>query len=220
MEQLIFKAWVTDVFDRLWESTYRNAFKENFREPNLKKARIETDVLGDLRKVRNDLIHNKGVSNESASCDVLHWFSSEEKMVLRIGHVFDFLNQMGWIPNGLQELPGKGVFLWLPFSQESELREETPALVSVRPLIFEPDEFQYRYCASVVFEDGICARICFYQPKGVQMTDEQWNTMRVRENQELYVPPNTRVSAEEIYTAGFQELIQGPGIYSPPFKIR
>lgn len=141
-------------------------------------------------------------------------------MILGLGHVFDFLNHTGLIPNGFQEISEKGVFLWFAFSQESDLTEGAPALVSVRPLIFEPDEFQYRYCASVVFEDGICARLCFYQSKGVKMMDEQWNSMRVRDIRELCVPQNTTVSAEEMYGVSFQASTHGPGIYSPPFKIR
>ncbi len=219
MEQLIFKAWVTDVYDRLWEGTYRNKLREEFQTPNRRKPRMEANVLGDFKNVRHDLIHNKSIAKDSATCEVLHWFKKGEHMSMRMGHVFDFLNQMAMIPDLARPIHGDGTVLWLPDSTTYGSSEVIPALVSVRPLIFETEEFQYRYCASIVFEDGVFAKIPFEFAEHSKITDDQWVSIRIIEDKELFIPPDAKISSVQLYQTSFGPTMKGPGNYTPPLRL-
>ena len=52
-EQLAFKGWVEEVF-QLWEAEYRNELQ---RVLSPEATRPSSDPLGDLRLIRNDLVH-------------------------------------------------------------------------------------------------------------------------------------------------------------------
>lgn len=156
MEQTAFKGWVAEVW-YLWESSYRNQLRHDNREmPGAIRPRHQ--VLGDLRHLRNDLFHN-GIAKrgEAGNCEVLRWFSEGERMHIRVRHIFDFLNQMGWLdentPHVISE-PGKAS-TWR-MDREVEPEGPTPALISVRPFV-DPlqNDPRYRYGASVAFENGV-----------------------------------------------------------------
>lgn len=219
IEQLAFKSWVTDVYDSIWEGTYRNKLRKAFRNTTSRKVPMETDPLGDLRLIRNDLIHNKSIGNECAKCKILKWFGREEQMQLRVGHVLDFLNQMGWIGSNRPIATGNRVIMWSPPPEEVTPSEQAPSIVSVRPLIYEPEQFQYRYCASVVFGDGFFVKVPFELHDGTEMTDKRWRSMRTDSNGDLSVPPEVIVSARQLYTRSFESIMEGPGTYSPAFRI-
>ena len=96
-EQLAFKGWVEEVYNHIWEAKYRNSFGEGFEGDDL--IRPEADAWGDLGYVRNDLIHNSGVasSKETGRCKLLKWFKPNDRIVLGMRHVLDFLNQVGFM---------------------------------------------------------------------------------------------------------------------------
>ena len=219
LEQLAFKAWVTEVYDRLWEGTYRNRLRKVFRAIASRKIRMETDPMGDLRRIRNDLIHNKSIGKECARCKILRWFKRGEHMQLRLGHILDFLNQMGCLERNSYRVIGDRMILWCPPLEHLTPSEEAPRLVSVRPLIYESEEFQYRYCASIVFEDGYFAQIVFDPHESMKLTDNQWRNMGIDSNGDLCIPHNTTVSAMQLYARCFGSRIEGPGMYSPAFRI-
>ena len=232
MEQIVFRGWVSEVYDR-WESHYRTQLKHETRDlPGAIRPRQQ--VLGDLRHIRNNLLHN-GIARrgEAASCEVLRWFTKGERIQVRMRHVFDFLNQMGWLTEGpsvsLEE--GEKTSGWY-IDREGEPEEPTPALISVRPL-FEPEEpdSRYRYGASVVFENGVFGvtpielQVKDSTHKWMKMTvDERrdlWMKMTVDERGDLYVPSFRTIAAVDLYRSYLKgEKRTGPGIWQPPVRFR
>jgi hypothetical protein len=66
-------AWITLVFGR-WEDDYRHRFAKDM---GCSHGEVKCDAMGDLRYLRNDVTHNKGVATRewSGRCVLLHdWF--------------------------------------------------------------------------------------------------------------------------------------------------
>ena len=159
-EQLAFKGWVEQVYC-LWESRFRNELKGSFRGPGI--IRPEGDPIGDFRHIRNDLIHN-GVASEgeSGKCTVLTWFKPGERIVLGMRHVFDFLNQMGFMtkmPGFLDNGPAAAWTLY-PGMEKDLAGRPVPRLVSLRTSMDkELDDGSSWHVVSVVFENGVFVNI-------------------------------------------------------------
>ena len=226
MEQAVFKGWVSDVWD-LWESRYRTQLKHDIRElPGAIRPRQQ--VLGDLRHIRNNLLHN-GIAKrgEAADCEILRWFSDGEGMQVRLRHVIDFLNQMGWLhEDSFASAEQRRASIWR-IDREGSPGEPTPALVSVRPLV-DPQEqdLRYRYAASVAFEDGVFGTTPMgpeNEETGAQTKDRtrKWMKMTVNEEGDLYVPDLGSVPAAKLYRGHLKgEKLPGPGIWKPWVQFR
>ena len=227
MEQTAFKGWVAEVYD-LWESRYRTQLRHNTRElPG--SIRPRQQVLGDMRHIRNNLLHN-GIAKrgEAGSCEILQWFSEGERMHVRLRHVIDFLNQMGWLhQNSFTVIAEQGKASSWSIYKEGEPEEPTPALISVRPFV-DPlgHDPRYRYAASIAFENLVFGAV----PMGPENEEtevqaknrtEKWLKMTVNEQGDLYIPGLATVPADELYwnaLKGEQQL--GPGLWSPPIQFR
>jgi len=94
--RIAYKGWLLDVWD-IWEYNYRKKIRKAHR--NLTP---QLGALGDLRYIRNDLLHHNAVatSKETGRCTVLNWFRPGENIVLEIRHVLDLLNQIGALLGG------------------------------------------------------------------------------------------------------------------------
>lgn len=167
-EQLAFKGWVEEVYNSIWESWFRGELRDRFRD-HLKKEGLEglsiippkIDVIGDLRHIRNDLIHRKGIAtkSETGRCEVLKWFEPGDRIILGMHHVYDFLNQLGFMTMRLsyKRFQGGTIIWWgLPHDMDGETLENKPIpnLVSLRTFMdtrLEGDP----YAISVVFENGV-----------------------------------------------------------------
>ena len=93
--RVLYKGWIVEVYG-IWENNYRNKIKEAFEGDRL--IRPEIKALGDLRYIRNDLLHTEaGVASaeRTGKCEVLNWFEPGDRITLEIRHVLDFLNQVG-----------------------------------------------------------------------------------------------------------------------------
>jgi hypothetical protein len=67
-------AWITLVFDR-WEDDFRHRFA---KEMSCSHGHVMCDAMGDLRHLRHDVTHSKGIAtrNESGKCVLLRdWFA-------------------------------------------------------------------------------------------------------------------------------------------------
>jgi hypothetical protein len=67
-------AWITLVFDR-WEDDFRHRYAS---EIGCTHDQVMCDVMGELRHLRHDVSHNKGIATRghSGKCVVLgHWFT-------------------------------------------------------------------------------------------------------------------------------------------------
>jgi len=139
-EQMALKSWVAEIFD-LWESRYRTGLKKDIDDrPNAIRPRHQ--VLGDLRRIRNNLLHsesNLAREGDAGACEILKWFAVGERMLLSFDHVLDFLNQMDWLtdhPEIVSEAPSFKMNCWrLRDRIASASGGAQPRLVSVRPIV-------------------------------------------------------------------------------------
>jgi hypothetical protein len=68
----------------IWDATYRpNLARSLSVEPNA----IEAQIMGDLRLLRNDIVHNEGIADKSAEATELRWFQRGEAILVRHQHV-------------------------------------------------------------------------------------------------------------------------------------
>jgi hypothetical protein len=73
--------WITLVFDR-WEDDYRHRFA---REMGCAHSRVMCDAMGDLRYLRNDVTHNRGIATRehSGRCILLgDWFTTGREIMV------------------------------------------------------------------------------------------------------------------------------------------
>ena len=95
--QLAYMGWVAEVY-ALWECRFRKELKESFGS-DASIILPEFDTFGDLRRIRNDFLHNNRVASRehTGKCKVLKWFEAGDKIVFSLNQVFDFLNQAGFL---------------------------------------------------------------------------------------------------------------------------
>ena len=228
MEQVVFKGWTAHIFD-LWDSVYRTQLKHETAARGLPGAiRPRQQVLGDLRHIRNNLLHS-GIARkgEAASCEILRWFTEGERMVMRLSHVFDFLNQMGWLSeDSLNFDVGRMTASTWRIDRTGEPEDPAPALISVRPFVDpEQQDQQFRYGASVVFENGLFAHVPMgpgHDETEAQAKDRarKWKSTTVNEDGDIHVPGLGTVSAAELYRHVLEgERHPGPGIWLPPWQF-
>jgi hypothetical protein len=86
--------WIVFLY-ALWEHEYRPrlAVAHN-RDPNDERY----PLIGDLRLIRNDVIHHRGVatSTNTGRCKVLQWFQPGETIILRGQHFEEFIRIFPW----------------------------------------------------------------------------------------------------------------------------
>ena len=229
LEQMAFKGWIAEVYNQLWESRYRTKLERVGREmPDVIRPRQE--VLGDLRHIRNNLLHG-GVAKkgEAADCTILKWFKAGDKMQMRVRYVLDFLNQMGWLTDTPMVTDTTGpttkMSRWSTITAVNERKpdEPIPALISVRPIADpEAENPIFRFGASVAFEDGVFGKILMGTLwQEVEEKDRQWKYMEVDYTGCLSVPEVGMVEAAPLYEACLREpKLQGPGVWSRWIQFR
>ena len=160
-EQIAFKGWVEQVYNIIWERQFRGESYKSLQLPSdlegratLDKCRPKMDAVGDLRLIRNDLVHT-GVA--TAKCKTLRWFKRGEVMVFSTDHVFDFLNQMGFMTSTrVDDTEGSvAQLLFRPTLDEIPLGAPAKRIISVRQWKDNLEDGSERHITSVVFEDGI-----------------------------------------------------------------
>ena len=227
MERLAFKGWLREVY-YLWERHYRNQLKHEARHlPGAIHPRLE--VLGDLKDIRNDLVH-KGIARrgKAADCKILRWFTQDEEIQIRMRHVLDFLNQMGWLSESAASLVQDGgrSSSW-HIDREGEIEKPTPQMISVRPVVAPlHQDPRYRYGVCVAFEDGVFGAT----PMGPEREEtkaqaqtrmDRWMETVVNEAGDLEVPDLGNVPAAELYADYLKgERSRGPGIWGPWVQFR
>ena len=159
--KMAYTGWIAETF-ALWENRNRNELQASFQADDA--IRPEMDAFGDLRYVRNDLLHNNGIASaeQARKCVVLKWFTAGERMALGTRHVLDFLNQTGVLSlhsahNAashscvLSVLPDRDALLqWKP----------EPKLVSVRTHGADKQTDLYK-AVTVAFDNGLFANVPF-----------------------------------------------------------
>jgi len=149
-------------------------------------------------------------------------------MQMRLRHVIDFLNQMGWLhQNSFTFIAEQGKTSSWHIDKEGEPEDPTPALISARPLVDlqEPDP-RYRYAASIAFENLVFGTI----PMGPENEEteaqakdrtDKWLKMTVNERGDFCVPDLGTVPAARLYWNCLKgEQQSGPSIPSPWVQFR
>ena len=158
--QMAYRGWVVALYNQLWEPRYRKALKDSLGEQAIHP---QMDALGDLRLIRNDLLHKHGTARAKncGRCSVLKWFKAGERMVFGTRHVFDFLNQMGILSLNTIFTDGIGSCAFNVYRDRNELLacSPRPRLVSVRTHE-DGNQCDHPYKGiTVVFGNGLFANL-------------------------------------------------------------
>lgn len=86
--------WAVFVFAE-WEEDLRPRLANAWNRP---MNEIRVDVFGDLRRMRNDILHNRGVASDnwSGKCAVLRWFKPGDRIVITAKHIAEFIKVVPW----------------------------------------------------------------------------------------------------------------------------
>ncbi|MBK5288267.1 MAG: hypothetical protein JJE46_07355 [Acidimicrobiia bacterium] len=84
--------WIAGVFAG-WEEEYRPRLARAFGCP---ASALRHEALGDLRLMRNDVVHHRGVASESntGQCRLLRWFVTGEAISVKGEHVAEFMQSI------------------------------------------------------------------------------------------------------------------------------
>lgn len=71
---------------QLWEDKYREILSNELGF--LDKNNLKSDIFGDLRHLRNSIVHNNGIAiGEITKCKVFKWFQPSDEIVLNFDKV-------------------------------------------------------------------------------------------------------------------------------------
>ena len=194
--QMAYKGWIAEMFG-LWENRYRNEMKDSHGEDAI---RPEMEAFGDLRHIRNDLLHNGTASAEhSGKCSILKWFAPGERIVLGTQHVLDFLNQIGVLSLHLAHDSRSRSCMFNVYLDRDRLLKWTPKprLVSVRTHDDGREADPPYKGVTVVFDNGLFANVPFRLD-----THRRWVALGgagINSVGHLVFADGTLVSSDEIY---------------------
>ena len=159
--RMAYTGWIAETF-ALWENHNRNELQTSFQADDA--IRPEMDAFGDLRYIRNDLLHNNSIASEEQArkCVVLKWFRPGERMALGTRHVLDFLNQTGVFSlHSAHNEASHSCVLSVHHDRDALLQwKPEPKLVSVRTHGADKETALYK-CVTVVFDNGLFANVPF-----------------------------------------------------------
>lgn len=214
-EQLAFKGWIEQVYF-LWETRFRNELRNELKKglEGSGVIRPETDPMGELGYIRNDLIHKKGIASkeETGRCKVLKWFKPGERIILGMHHVLDFLNQLGLMtttPDHYHE--GISTFWSLVSEKEKALlNKPTPELISLRTWTEEGLENSPQHVVAIVFENGVFLNIPIdHVPDSLSLQEriEFVNKTRIDESGNILFADGRVIDRESLYRKAVDTLL-------------
>lgn len=220
MMQTALIGWVAATY-ALWEVTYRTKLSKLIKKSDPDTIRPEQQVLGDLRLIRNNLLHSEiALSNMAGKCKVLKWFKPEQAMVLEFAHVLDFLNQMGWL-GGISVRPfteeAQRSDAWLFVEELTRGKGHKSRLISVRPVLISDDPENNRHLVTVVFDDGVCGsvRCNVTVAEGFALSEEDidsyWMNIKINDEGGMDVGGAESIPASSIYRIVL-EAMSDPGV--------
>jgi hypothetical protein len=85
--------WAVSVFTQ-WEHNFRPRLSA---AQNVPLEDLRDDLMGDIRLLRNDIVHHRGVAtaNNAGRCKVLRWFHPGEPILITIDLVAAFMERAG-----------------------------------------------------------------------------------------------------------------------------
>jgi hypothetical protein len=90
-----------------WEYDVRPKLAASF---GCQTSDVRVALMGDLRRIRNDILHHQGVATEenSGKCELLgHWFPPGSEIAITGEHIYEFMQLVPWAE--LQQDPKSGV---------------------------------------------------------------------------------------------------------------
>ena len=75
IQAVAYAQWFSYAF-ALWEEQFRSRIASYFDErvdKTIRKSDVLVDFFGDIRLIRNEFLHNKGICKESANLQLLQW---------------------------------------------------------------------------------------------------------------------------------------------------
>jgi hypothetical protein len=94
VETMLGQQWIVFAFSA-WEEGYRRRLADALDCP-LDDLRVP--LLGDLRLLRNDVVHHRGIASarNAGRCKVLRWFAEVDEIRLDIHRLAEFKEQFPW----------------------------------------------------------------------------------------------------------------------------
>lgn len=214
VEQSAYLAWVAEVVSANDRS--RSDLKAIHQRVAPDAILPETPVLGDLNKIRNDLLHNNRVAsrNHTGKCEVLKWFKVGDRIDLETRHVFEFLNQLGIYGASLFRESEDAIML-VRFSwmlPEALARQPVPRLISVRPVDAEHRETGQNHQGLSLFYDNGVHVLCDLGERAPV------DHVEIRaEGAVVAMPDLDEIDAVALYQQGLLQRLMGP---SKPSHLR
>lgn len=77
-----------------WEDHYRQRIADAAGVP---KNEVKSPAMGDVSKMRNDVVHHRGVATKgnSGRCEALTWFKPGDRMLIQQARVREFMEHLG-----------------------------------------------------------------------------------------------------------------------------
>ena len=230
-EQLAYRGWVERIY-RIWESSHRADITRAIPGSDIIPPEIE--ALGDLRRIRNDLVHNRAVASRehSGKCRVLVWFASGVEMKLQMRHVLDFFNQLGLTPSMVGSRASALSAGWLRRVNqlESLTTKPTPEIVSLRVVFDHLDETDASwYVVSLVFANAVFAYVPVVVRSAMGTLAKRINwieRIRINEHGDLLVANGELMKRDQLYRDALLALAgNGPrlpalGLPGPAIRLR
>lgn len=227
LAQLAYVGWVAEV-DGNW-GKWRKKY------PGWEKGKwgLKTELMGDFRRMRNDLLKNGGeaTKDNTGRCKMLKWFSTGDLMVFRLDHALEFLHYLGVWPHGLISTRTNRMIHWV-------VREQTRDDLA-RRMAFAPKAVSFvvrreshpvtkkpSLLLSVIYEDGVvsCGWVSEHDNREDQQDAyKQWQSAELIENGSLIkLPDRSGVNVSASYRPALENLLDGgqpAHIGTPWFKL-
>lgn len=230
-EQLAYRGWVERVY-RIWESNHRAEIKR--ATPGSAIIPPEIDAFGDLRRIRNDLVHNGAVASGeySGKCRVLAWFAPGDQMKFAMRHVLDFFNQLGLTPNmfGARAFALSAGWQKRVKQLESLTTQPTPEIVSLRVVFDHLDEEDASWhVVCLVFANAVFANVPVVVPSAMGTLEERirWiERARVDEQGDLLLANGELIARDQLYREALLALegkgrrLPALGLPGPAIRLR
>lgn len=164
MAQLAYLGWVAAV-DGAWEK-YRTNPPYDRKGSGLKHGQ-EATLFGDLHKIRNDLLKNRGIAQvrNTGKCTEFLWFKPGDKMHMSLDHVLDFLHRLGGYMRNFLSGDGKVLVAWC-VKDEGPSIGEPYRVISNRVFIEALPEDRgsgFGLFIGMVFADGLAWTVLVWQ---------------------------------------------------------
>jgi hypothetical protein len=86
--------WAVFVYAE-WEHSFRHRLAAAWHRP---VEQIQIDAFGDLRRIRHDIVHHRGVASkqQAGKCVQFRWFAPGDRIVIEAQHIAEFMKAVPW----------------------------------------------------------------------------------------------------------------------------